>query len=132
MSQQKNTTSTPTNQAQVHVGKMADNCCDDHLDEEVRFFCEDCNVLICDECVQSIHKTHDFKSFKKTVKEFMVTHGKNMDEVCTINLSEESVKGIKPTETELKEEITRFKAQAEKLVNKITKFETRKSRKFKI
>jgi hypothetical protein len=82
--------------------------------------------------VQSIHKTHDFKSFKKTVKEFMVTHGKNMDEVCTINLSEESVKGIKPTETELKEEITRFKAQAEKLVNKITKFETRKSRKFKI
>jgi hypothetical protein len=46
------------------------------------------------------------------VKEFMVIDGKNMDELCSINLSEESVKGIKPTEAELKEEITRFKSQA--------------------
>jgi hypothetical protein len=45
------------------------------------------------------------------VKEFMVIDGKNMDELCSINLSEESVKGIKPTEAELKEEITRFKSQ---------------------
>jgi hypothetical protein len=126
MSQQKNTTSTPTNQAQVHVGKVADNCCDDHLDEEVRFYCTDCTVLICDECVQSIHKTHDFKSFKKVVKEYMDTNGKNVDELCSINLSEKSVKGIKPTEAELKEEITRVKAQAEKLVNKINQIRDQK------
>jgi hypothetical protein len=64
----------------ISVGKsfyfsVADNCCDDHLDEEVRFYCTDCTVLICDECVQSIHKTHDFKSFKKVVKEHMDTNG---------------------------------------------------------
>ena len=105
---------------------MADNHCDDHLDEEVRFYCTDCTVLICDECVQSIHKTHDFESFQKVVKEFMDTDGKNMDEACSINLSEESVKCIKSTEAELKEEITRFKAQAEKLVNKINQIRDQK------
>ena len=119
ISEQKNTTSKPANQAQTCVGKMADNCCKNQREEETRFYCKDCNVLICDECVQSIHKTHDFKSCKKVVKEFMDTDGKDMDELCCIHLSEESVKCIKSTEAELKEEITRMKAQADKLVNKI-------------
>ena len=105
---------------------MADNCCKDHRDEETRFYCTDCTVLICDECVQSIHKTHNFKSFNKIVKEFMDTNGKDMDELCSIHLSEESVECIKSTEAELKEEITRFKAQAEKLVNKINQIRDQK------
>ena len=130
MSEQKNTTSKPTNQAQaqVHVGNMADNCCDDHLDEEVRFFCEDCNVLICDECVQSIHKTHDFKSFKKVVKEFMDIESKDMDKFFSGSLSEEHENAIKQIEAVMTKEITRFKAQAEKIVNKINQIRDQKER----
>lgn len=128
MSQQKNTTSKPTNQAQaqVHVGNMADNCCDTHLNEEVRFFCEDCNVLICDECVQSIHKTHDFKSFKKVVKKFMDIEGKDMDKLCSVDLLKNSEKDRIQMEAEMTEEVTRFKAQAEKLVNKINQIRDQK------
>jgi hypothetical protein len=37
------------------------------------------------------------------VKEFMDTDGRDMDELCCIHLSEESVKCIKSTEAELKE-----------------------------
>jgi pyruvate kinase len=60
------------------------------------------------------------------VKEFMDNKGKVLDKACSVNLSEESVKGIKPTEAELKEEITRFKAQTEKLVNKINQIRNQK------
>ena len=123
MSEQKNTTSNPTNQAQIHVGKMADNGCDDHLDEEVRFYCEDCNVLICDECVQSIHKIHDFKSFKKIVKELMDTDVKKLDEIDGVDLSKDIEKQM---EDILTEEVTRFKAQAEKIVNKINQIRDQK------
>ena len=129
MSQQKNTTSTPTNQAQVHVGKVADNCCDDHLDEEVRFYCTDCTVLICDECVQSIHKTHDFKSFKKVVKEHMDTNGtEDVDEMESVALLIDSEEGKKQMEAILTEDVTRYKAQAEKLVNKINQIRDQKER----
>ena len=126
MSEQKNTTSNPANQAQVHVRKMADNGCDDHLDEEVRFYCEDCNVLVCDECVQSIHKAHDFKSFKKVMKEFMDIDGKEVDEMDSVVLSKDIEKGRKQMEAELTEEVTRYKAQAEKIVNKINQIRDQK------
>lgn len=126
MSEQKNTTSKPTNQAQVHVGKMADNCCDDHLDEEVRFYCTDCTVLICDECVQSIHKTHDFKSFKKVVKKFMDTEGEEIDKFISVDCSGEAEKIGKEVEAKLTEETTRFNAQAEKIVNKINQIRDQK------
>lgn len=93
--------------------------CKDHRDEEVRFYCADCNVLICDEGVQSIHKTHDFKSFKKVVKELIETESKGLDEVCSVDLSEELEPATQKMDAALTEEITRFEAQAEKLVNKI-------------
>ena len=128
MSEQKNTTSNPTNQAQIHVGKMADNGCDDHLDEEVRFYCEDCNVLICDDCVQSIHKTHDFKSFKKIVKEMMDTDVKTLDVIDGVDFSKDFEKGRKRMEAERTEEVTIYKAQAEKIVNKINQIRDQKER----
>ena len=113
-----------TYQAQVRVAKIY--CCKDHRDEEVRFFCEDCNDLICDECVQSIHKTHDFKSFKNVVKELIETEGKGLDEVCSVDLSEELEPATERMDAALTEEITRFKAQAEKLVNKINEIRDQK------
>lgn len=129
MSDQKNT-SKATNQAQVQVGKMTDNCCDAHLDEEVRFFCKDCNVLICDECVQSIHKTHDFKSFKKVVKEFMEKEAQELDKlpVSRVGFSEEAEQDRINMDDTLKGEITKLKAQAEKLVNKINQIRDQKER----
>jgi hypothetical protein len=128
MSEQENTTSKPTNQAQVHVGKMADNCCDDHLAEEVRFYCTDCTILICDECVQFIHKTHDFKSFKKVVKEFMDTEGEVIDTLCRFDWSGVTEKIGKEAEAKLTDETTRFNAQAEKLVYIIYQIRDQKER----
>lgn len=128
MSEQENTTSKLTHQGQVHVGKMADNCCDDHLDEEVRFYCTDCTVLICDECVQSIHKTHDFKSFKKVVKEFMDTEGEEIDELSRFYWSGVTEKIGKEAEAKLTDKTTRFNAQAENIVNKIYQIRDQKER----
>ena len=110
--------------AQVRVANICQ--CKDHRDEEVRFYCKDCTVLICDECVQSIHKTHDFKSFKNVIKEFKDTEGEALDQLCSVDSPEESEKGRTEMEAALKEEITRCDAQAEKLVNKINQIRDQK------
>ena len=124
MFRNKNMCAKSVNFAQVRVANICH--CKDHQDEETRFYCKDCNVHICDECVQSIHKIHDFKSFKNVIKEFKDTEGEALDQLCSVDSPEEIEKGRTEMETALKKEITRCNAQAEKLVNKINQIRDQK------
>jgi hypothetical protein len=78
--------------------------------------------------VQSIHKTHDFKSFKKVVKEYMDTEGEPMDKLISVDWSGEAEKIGKEAEAKLTEETTRFNAQAEEIVIKIYQIRDQKER----
>jgi hypothetical protein len=44
------------------------SACEQHETEEVRFYCEDCKVMICDDCIVGGHRQH--KTIK--LKEFGV------------------------------------------------------------
>lgn len=39
--------------------------CEKHESEEVRFYCNDCKSLICDDCIVGVHKTHKFMKSKE-------------------------------------------------------------------
>ena len=43
--------------------------CFNHLKEEVKFICEDCNEKACDSCVSSIHKGHNLIGIKLIVQD---------------------------------------------------------------
>jgi hypothetical protein len=60
-----------------------------------------------------IHKTHDFKSFKNVVKEFMDTKGEEIDKLIRFDWSGVTEKIEKEAEAKLTDETTRFNAQAE-------------------
>ena len=51
------------------MGPRKQIICSDHSDEKVTFCCRDCHRLVCDTCVETKHKTHDFKSLKNFVRE---------------------------------------------------------------
>lgn len=38
--------------------------CDQHVQEEVRFHCINCNITICDDCITGPHKNHNFMKLK--------------------------------------------------------------------
>ncbi|XP_076117092.1 uncharacterized protein LOC143084913 [Mytilus galloprovincialis] len=39
--------------------------CEQHEHEEVRFFCQDCKLLVCDDCITGPHKSHKFMKLKE-------------------------------------------------------------------
>lgn len=39
--------------------------CDQHRQEEVRFYCKNCNITLCDDCITGPHKNHDFIKLKE-------------------------------------------------------------------
>ena len=51
------------------VGQRKQILCTDHPDERVSFSCKECHRLVCDNCVEGKHKTHEFKSLKNTVRD---------------------------------------------------------------
>ena len=60
------------------------------------------------------------------MKEFMDNNGKNMDEMENVLSSKDIEEGKKHMKAKLTEEVTRYKAQAEKIVNKINQIRDQK------
>lgn len=61
------------------VSEKSMSACEQHETEEVRFYCEDCKVMICDDCIVGGHRNH--KSVK--LKEFGVKCRESFTKVTT-------------------------------------------------
>ena len=42
--------------------------CKDHPEEHVRLYCKDCQILICNSCLDSTHKTHSLESTESALE----------------------------------------------------------------
>ncbi|XP_078575615.1 tripartite motif-containing protein 2-like [Branchiostoma floridae x Branchiostoma japonicum] len=63
------------------------NRCSYHPSEEVKLYCKQCNVPVCNECLDEAHSDHETISLKKAsrerkaVVEVLLTEGRNISEV---------------------------------------------------
>lgn len=60
--------------------------CKNHTNDDVILYCDDCEVLVCRECVRKEHKYHNFLKFKEKVAESRECLSNNLNTLETTRL----------------------------------------------
>lgn len=82
----------------VTMSTTSVSMCDKHVQEEVRFYCRNCNTTLRDDCIPGQHKYHDFiklKEFGTQKRSSLLTNLRAAKESKTLETRAAKIKDVK-------------------------------------
>lgn len=99
--------------------------CKVHKNEDVIFYCDDCEVLVCRDCVRKQHQTHILLKFKEKVEDSKICLNNNLQTLTNVRLPKlrenlQDVISLKVTkEQENQDMMSQIITRADKMIEKI-------------
>ena len=110
--------------------QVAKRTCDVHTGEEIDMFCHTCDIRMCSKCVKEKHKSHEWDTLSKAVREIRLQGLTRITEVNDTHISKlrQIMKNLNTAKTEASMKRTEAKERVKKCKDKIIEYVNAKAK----